>query len=113
MPYRALKRLRTKRVKPNHYLLRDPGLPSVGKSIEQPVRPRRRGVRDSSRETITGGWLISAAHRHATTDNNKLLGSRYTDTSDRTLKPFPSYLEVAFGIARHRPNSGLGQGLRS
>jgi len=51
------------------------------------------GVQLASGETIAANWVISAADGHATTD--KLLGGRYSDASDRNLKPFPSYLQVS------------------
>jgi phytoene dehydrogenase-like protein len=56
------------------------------------------GVRLASGETIAADWVISAADGHATTD--KLLDGRYRDATDRSLKPFPSYLQVSLGVAR-------------
>ena len=56
------------------------------------------GVRLASGETIAADWVISAADGHATTD--RLLGGRYGDVSDHTLKAFPSYLQVSLGVAR-------------
>ena len=56
------------------------------------------GVRLASGETIAADWVISAADGHSTTD--KLLGGRYGDASDRTLKPFSSYMQISLGVAR-------------
>jgi phytoene dehydrogenase-like protein len=56
------------------------------------------GVRLAGGETVPANWVISAADSHATTD--KLLGGGYGDANNRTLKPFPSYLQVSLGVAR-------------
>ena len=60
------------------------------------------GVQLAGGETIAADWVISAADGHATIYD--LLGGKYTDkVTDkiyRTLKTFPSYLQVSLGIAR-------------
>jgi phytoene dehydrogenase-like protein len=60
------------------------------------------GVELASGETIAADWVISAADGHATIYD--LLGGRYADrVTDKiyaTLKPFPSFLQVSFGVAR-------------
>ena len=60
------------------------------------------GVRLIDGETIRADWVISAADGHATIYD--LLGGKFTDkVTDRiyrTLKTFPSYLQVSFGVAR-------------
>jgi phytoene dehydrogenase-like protein len=53
-------------------------------------------------ETIPADWVISAADGHSTIYH--LLGGKYRDGKIdriyRTLKTFPSYVQVSFGIAR-------------
>ena len=60
------------------------------------------GVQLASGEVITADWVISAADGHATIYD--LLGGKYrdeaTDRNYRTLRPFPSYLQVSLGVAR-------------
>ncbi|MGA2713490.1 MAG: NAD(P)/FAD-dependent oxidoreductase [Bryobacteraceae bacterium] len=60
------------------------------------------GVRLADGETIAADWVISAADGHATIYD--LLGGKYadklTDKIYRTLKTFPSYLQVSLGVAR-------------
>lgn len=60
------------------------------------------GVRLSNGETIRADWVISAADGHATIYD--MLGGRYADAatqdSYRTMKPFPSYVQVSLGVAR-------------
>jgi phytoene dehydrogenase-like protein len=60
------------------------------------------GVQLEGGETVAGEWVISAADGHATI--YELLGGQYADEGIdriyRTLRPFPSYLQVSFGIAR-------------
>ena len=60
------------------------------------------GVQLAGGETIAADWVISAADGHATIYD--LLGGKYTDKVThkiyRTLKTFPSYLQVSLGVAR-------------
>ena len=60
------------------------------------------GVRLADGETIAADWVISAADGHATIYD--LLGGKYTDKLTdkiyRTLRPFPSYVQVSLGVAR-------------
>jgi phytoene dehydrogenase-like protein len=66
------------------------------------------GVELESGETVAADWVISAADGHATIYD--LLGGKYTDkVTDEvftTFKPFPSYLQVSFGIARDLSGQG-------
>ncbi|MGZ3497487.1 MAG: phytoene desaturase family protein [Vulcanimicrobiaceae bacterium] len=66
------------------------------------------GVQLTSGETIAANWVISAADRHATIYD--LLGGRYadaaTDKTYRTLKTFPSYVQVSLGVARDLSQQG-------
>jgi phytoene dehydrogenase-like protein len=59
-------------------------------------------------EFIAADWVISAADGHATIHD--LLGSRWVDPiakeTYRTLKPFPSYLQVSLGVARDLSQQG-------
>lgn len=63
---------------------------------------RAVGVELESGECIDADIVISAADAHATLFD--LLGEQYLDEKTRgrfkTLKPFPSYLMVSFGVAR-------------
>jgi phytoene dehydrogenase-like protein len=60
------------------------------------------GVRLVGGETIAADWVISAADGHATIYD--LLGGKYRDAeideAYRTLKPFPSYVQVSLGIEK-------------
>ncbi|HUI63139.1 MAG TPA: FAD-dependent oxidoreductase, partial [Steroidobacteraceae bacterium] len=60
------------------------------------------GVELVSGEAVRGDWVISAADGHATIYD--WLGGKYADDRThrayRTLRPFPSYLQISFGIAR-------------
>jgi phytoene dehydrogenase-like protein len=60
------------------------------------------GVKLSGGETIPADWVISAADGYTTI--YKLLGGKYTDKLTdriyRTLKTFPSYVQVSLGVAR-------------
>jgi phytoene dehydrogenase-like protein len=61
------------------------------------------GVELEGGVTVTADWVISAADGHATIYD--WLGGQYTDEginrAYQTLRPFPSYLQVSFGIARN------------
>ena len=63
---------------------------------------RAVGVQLAGGEIIAADWVVSAADGHATIYD--LLGGRYADrVTDKiygTLKPFPSFLQVSFGVAR-------------
>lgn len=60
------------------------------------------GVRLAGGGTISADWVISAADGHTTMD--EMLDGKYTDETRerafRTLKPFPSYVQVSLGVAR-------------
>lgn len=60
------------------------------------------GVRLAGGETIAADWVVSAADGHTTI--YQMLGGKYVDKSIdkiyRTLKTFPSYLQVSLGVAR-------------
>ena len=60
------------------------------------------GVRLENGETLHAERVLSAADGHATL--NTLLGGRYTEphleTAYSSWKPFPSYLQVSFGVAQ-------------
>lgn len=60
------------------------------------------GVALAGGETVRADWVISAADGHATL--YEWLGGNYidadTDRAYNTLIPFPSYLQVSFGVAQ-------------
>lgn len=60
------------------------------------------GVQLANGETVRADWVISAADGHRTI--YELLEGKYRDSGIdriyRDLKPFPSYLQVSFGVAR-------------
>jgi phytoene dehydrogenase-like protein len=76
----------------------------LGAKVEKIVveRDTAVGVQLASGENIPADWVISAADGHATI--YEMLGGKYvdkgTETMYKTLKPFPSYLQVSLGVAR-------------
>jgi phytoene dehydrogenase-like protein len=66
------------------------------------------GVQLTGGEVIAADWVISAADGHTTI--YRLLGGKYadqdTDKTYRTLRPFPSYVQVSLGVARDLSQQG-------
>lgn len=78
--------------------------PRLGARVEKIVveNDTATGVQLSGGETIPADWVVSAADGHATIYG--MLGGKYageaTERIYRTLKPFPSYVQVSLGVAR-------------